>query len=375
VAVKRWIKAITNLVVILIIWSDRESLGALRKLLPRLAFILIPVSILFYKYYPNLGRGYGEWDGQLMITGVTLNKNTLGAVCMCLGIGLLWLILMTYNQKRTKGRKKALGAQFIVLAMVVWLLWITNSMTALSCFLMAAILLIVTHSGVIIRRPRLVHVVIVSMLLVSVSIGLLGVSPETLQSMGRNPTLTDRTLVWKSIVTLVPNGLVGTGFESFWLGPRLTSMWEKFRWLPNEAHNGYLEIYANLGWLGIVLLALVLVTGYRAAFRSWRNRVPSGSLCLAYILVGLTYNLTEAAFFRLCHPVWLFVLFGIVNVRTRRHDATLLPERRSVEESSVRTVGELEPVLHGIESGFSGSHDTVGPVPLLVRTQRPPFDN
>ena len=81
--------------------------------------------------------------------------------------------------------------------------------------------------------------------------------------MGRNPTLTDRTEVWSVILNQAGNPWVGTGFESFWLGPRLDRIWSIYSWHPGEAHNGYIEIYLNLGWTGLVLLAVVIATGYR----------------------------------------------------------------------------------------------------------------
>ncbi len=44
------------------------------------------------------------------------------------------------------------------------------------------------------------------------------------------------------------NPLLGTGYESFWLGPRLQWFWQHAGLGHiNEAHNGYLEVYLNLG--------------------------------------------------------------------------------------------------------------------------------
>src|SRR5262249_54421652 len=160
-----------------------------------------------------------------------------------------------------------------------------------------------------IRRPILVHLLIAMMLLVSGSIVFLGANPEVLASMGRNPTLTDRTEVWDNALSLVQNPLVGTGFETFWLGPRLERLWSLYWWHPNEAHNGYLEVYLNLGWIGLGLLTLVLVTGYRTAIGAWRNNPIVGSLMLANFLAGLVFNFTEAAYFRIGAPAWLFFLF------------------------------------------------------------------
>lgn len=358
VAFRRWIKAFGNLVIVLIIWSERQPLTTVKRLFTRMAFVLIPLSILFYKYYPNLGRGYGEWNGQLMIIGVTLNKNALGAVCMCLGLGAIWRILTSRAADKKMRNKRALIAQLLVLGMVGWLLWVVNSMTALFCFLMCSVVLVAAHSRVVIRRPAFVHLIMLAMLLVSVCILFFGVSPDALRSIGRNPTLTDRTLVWKSILTLVPNELVGTGFESFWLGSRLKSMWETFRWRPNEAHNGYLEIYANLGWVGIALLAVVLISGYRSAFRAWRRKVPTGSLSLAFFLAGLTYNFTEAAFFRLVHPVWLFFLLGIITI----------PRRISESNAASAHIPQSESVLESREFDAIYAESNMHPSPMLLNT-------
>ncbi len=97
--------------------------------------------------------------------------------------------------------------------------------------------------------------------------------------------------------------------------------------IPGEAHNGYLEIYLNLGWVGMALLLIVIVTGYRTVFRAWRGHIAIGSLCLAYFFVGLVYNFTEAAFFRMLHPVWLFFLLAIVSASALSPQPCRLPLR------------------------------------------------
>ena len=67
-AFKRWIKAIGDLVMVLIIVTDGEPIAALRRLYSRLGFILFPVSIVLIRY-TDLGRGFDP-DGNPMNTGV-----------------------------------------------------------------------------------------------------------------------------------------------------------------------------------------------------------------------------------------------------------------------------------------------------------------
>ena len=72
------------------------------------------------------------------------------------------------------------------------------------------------------------------------------------EALGRNSTLTGRTEIWKLVLGMANNPIFGAGYESFWLGERLQKLWHYY-WFPiNEAHNGYIEIYLNLGWIGVV---------------------------------------------------------------------------------------------------------------------------
>jgi O-antigen ligase len=82
---------------------------------------------------------------------------------------------------------------------------------------------------------------------------------------------------------------------------------------PNEAHNGYLEVFLNLGWTGVALLALVMIKGYRNSASAFRRDPELGRLRLAYFLAGAAYSFTEAGF-RLMNPVWIVFLFSITVV-------------------------------------------------------------
>ena len=287
---------------VLLVVTDKQPTIAFKRLLTRTSFFLIPLSVLFIKYIPDLGRVYGIWLGEAHYTGVTTNKNTLGAICLLFGLGAIWRLIGLIKNKNEDRRMYRLIAHGTILAMVLWLFWLTNSMTAMSCFMLAVTLVLASSFRFIARRPLMIHLMVAGMITVCVCVLFLGVSPETLQSMGRNPTLTDRTDVWALLLMVTDNPILGTGFESFWLGPRLDKIWSVYRWRPTQAHNGYLEIYLNLGWIGIMLLAVVIFTGYGTISSALRNRRPTSQPRLGYLLIAIVFNCTEAAFFRMMTP-------------------------------------------------------------------------
>src|SRR6266702_4175860 len=58
VAFKRWIKDLGDLTMVLIILTDRDPLTALKRFFAGVGFVLVPVSVLLIRYYPNLGWAY-----------------------------------------------------------------------------------------------------------------------------------------------------------------------------------------------------------------------------------------------------------------------------------------------------------------------------
>jgi len=88
----------------------------------------------------------------------------------------------------------------------------------------------------------------------------------------------------------------------------------------NEAHNGYLEIYINLGLIGLFLLIGFLIASYRTICKRLTPHSSFGSLSLALWTVLLFYNVTEAAF-KGGQLMWLAFLLGAISAPARVEDA------------------------------------------------------
>src|SRR5712691_5109030 len=90
VAFKRWTKILGHPIMALIVLTEPDPEEAVKRLMKRCAYVVVPVSILFIKYYPELGRGFDQWSGGAVNTGITTNKNTLGGDCLILGFFFFW---------------------------------------------------------------------------------------------------------------------------------------------------------------------------------------------------------------------------------------------------------------------------------------------
>jgi exopolysaccharide production protein ExoQ len=310
VSFKRWIKAVGDLVMVLIVVTDPEPLAALKRLFVRASFLVIPLSILVIKYYPDIGVGYRLAEGRRVITGLTLDKNALGAICMLFGLGFLWRFLSAYRDREDTHRTRHLIVHGTLLAMAMWIFSKANSMTALLCFVLGSGVIVATSIPGLARKRVVVNLLVVTVLASAALPLFLSVGTGVLTTFGRDATLTGRTDIWTEALAAVGNPMLGAGFESFWLSGPLD---EGRSFHVNEAHNGYLELYLNLGWIGVVLLAAVIVTGYRNVNGMLRQDPEEGGLLLAFFVVGLTYSMTEAGF-RMMSLGWICFLLAALAV-------------------------------------------------------------
>jgi exopolysaccharide production protein ExoQ len=324
VAFKRWIKSLGDFVMILIILTERDQILALKKVLSRIAFVAVPLSVLFIKYYPALGREYSYYEGTAYYVGVAADKNMLGKICLVLGLGLMWRLLEEWRGARRRRIVLAVGTTF---GMTLWLFAMANSMTSLSCFVFGNCIIIGTSVLKAARKRSFIHLMAGSLIVISFAVLFLNVGDFVLQMLGRNPNLTGRTDLWQELIKMPTDPILGTGFESFWLGKRLAYIWSLHWWHPNEAHDGYLELFLNLGWVGVALFAGVIVSGYKNILKLMA-RVPSaGRIRLAFFVVGIAYNYTESAI-RTLDPMWFIFMFSVFAV------PSAIPARYSPEQEN-----------------------------------------
>ncbi|HTR22492.1 MAG TPA: O-antigen ligase family protein [Terriglobales bacterium] len=332
----------------LVVVTDPQTVAALRRLFSRVGFVLLPASVLLIKYYPNLGRSYGSWAGEQHNIGVTPDKNLLGLITYVLTLGAFWQILRLWRKPYLPNRSRRLVAQGTLLGFGIWLLGSADSATSIMCFTVGAVLMLILDWRRIGNRTSDVHKVVLTLMALVGLMGATGAYGAIVHALGRRTDLTGRTDIWSVLFPMAPNSLLGAGFESFWMGSRLQRVWDAFPGLHvNEAHNGYLELYLNLGVVGIGLVILIVIYGYFRAAATFRIDRSLASLTLAYLVAAAMYSYTEAGF-RMLNYSWSFLLLAIVAAsRISRRTAevansTLSQPGRGAMASAAATSIQLE---------------------------------
>jgi exopolysaccharide production protein ExoQ len=341
---KRWIKAVGDLVMVLIVATDVEPVEAIRRYFSRAGFILFPLSVLLIRY-TVLGRGYSP-DGVPENVGVTTNKNALGVLVLVVALSTLWTVRAILQAGRQRNLRRRLVAQSTLLAFSLSLLYMAHSATSVACFVLGSGLMFVAGLRRIRRNPAAMHAVVLIVILAGGLGFLFGGADIVTGALGRDSGLTGRTDIWKAVIPMARNPIIGTGFESFWNSTvkeqRRLAETRKFMYGNLvSAHNGFIDVYLNLGLVGVGLIVMVLIDGYRRVGAAFRRDPETGSLILAYVVIIPLYNITEAGF-RLFQPMWISFLLSYVVARTisNRHGETLLSDAARARLRAGSTIGE-----------------------------------
>ena len=298
VTFKRWFRDFGSYLVVLVVLADPHPLAAIQSVLRRVGYLLIPLSIVLDKYYPKLSKQYEAWTGAGYYIGVTTSKNMLGLACLVSGLFFFWDSITRWHDRKRRQTRRVLAVNVAFLLMTAALLQTAKSTTSSVCLVIGCMVIAAVHSKVFRRHPALLKAIIPASfgLFLILDLGL-SMGGSLAHAVGKDPTLTDRTKIWAFVLGMHTNPIFGTGYQSFWLGSRLKYFWDNAGLGPiNEAHNGYIEVYLELGMIGVLLLAGFLIVSYWAVCRRLTSSSSWAALGMATWLVLVFYNMSEAGF-------------------------------------------------------------------------------
>jgi len=336
VAFKRWIKDVGNVFMVLVVLTDANPLRAVRIVWSRCCYLVIPLSVVLIKYFPNFGSYYDAFTGRPYYCGVTTDKNMLGMTLFACGLSLVFILFDLSSRKNSKRLDYCIF--LVLIALVVWLLHKAQSSTAIGCMIFSALVFFGLRFATIRRKIATLgtwSVVIVAFLLIlnwMFNLAELGTG-----LLGRDMTLSGRTEIWRRVLLEDINPLVGAGYNSFWLGDRIAHVSAGYVGGGiNEAHNAFIQTYLNGGWIGLLLLIALLLSAGSRIKRHAMTGEPFGAFRLTCFLASIPYGMTEAIYNGLS-PIWFLLLLIIVEPLSLRRFQSQFANRS-------KTSGPMRPV-------------------------------
>lgn len=309
---KRLFKDFGCVVMALIILTEEEPDEAFKAVFVRCAYLLIPLSECFLRYIPDLGRVYSK-GGAMEATGVTCQKNSLGALIVVCGLPLLLDFLESLFGKKERRSRMDLWGTFLVLFTGVWLLHTCNSKTSMLCFATGAFVLASPYIPVLKNHTRELGIYApVTAFGLFILDSMFGLKEAFLEKLDRDMTFTGRTQVWDFLLAQKTDPVFGVGYYSLWSNPKFRAIMPD--WMSNSAHSGYLEIYIDGGCMGLFFLGLMLIAMWWRVNVRLQSGAANGPMRLAFIMSTLIANVSESYFARLS-LIWFGFLLVALEYR------------------------------------------------------------
>jgi O-antigen ligase len=324
---------------VLVGWYPRQLQDVLR---PTLTVFLV-ASLIFGALSPGLGREFGTTMAlQGAWRGVFAQKNSLGG-----GGALGALFWMHAWLAKETGFWRFAAAMGVCIACLI----VSRSSTSLFAAAFVILLLILLMKGPAAKRR---YVVPLALLFVSVlllySLAVLKIVPGLeflldpfVAISGKDMTFSGRAHIWDVVrehMKLHP--LLGTGYGAYWIGPlprspSIDTMLPYSDYYPGQAHNGYLDVINDMGYVGLVCLLGYIVVYLRQSLVLLRSEYTLAVLYLALLFYSLIENLTSADWFdpvALEFVVSILVVFALARAaHDRRLSATrAIQSTRSMDQ-------------------------------------------
>jgi len=201
-------------------------------------------------------------------------------------------------------------------------------------------------------RARLVLIAVTVFVTIAVTILAWYYLPLLLSLAGRDTTFSGRTEIWKQVWRFIlQRPIIGWGYAAFWRGIEGQSfeVVAAVRFIVFHAHNGFLEIWLELGIVGLALFAL-------SYLRAWRKLLPvlrcgdigRGTWMLFILILIALYDLDENTLLIYNGLFWVLYVATLANIE-------LLAVEDRLARRLARAIGRASPLSAEIPAPEAGA--------------------
>jgi exopolysaccharide production protein ExoQ len=284
----------------------------------QLIAITLGITTVLCAFYaialPSIGRHIGDkFDGAWK--GIFVEKNTFSGMTTI--TMLVFYILSFYNRNRQERLLARTGLGF-----AISLILLSTSMTGLLVFLVLLCTLLACQKFLWRGVRTILTIDILGLLALLLSLIITNSWFAIMQDLGKDPTMSGRTIIWSgTLLQIQKRPWTGYGLEGFWqegnLGPVQVGRVIHPDFVPAHAHNGFLDMLVDIGWIGFGLFLIgFLITLIIAFRRAYKANQPEDFWPLGLILLMVFYNITETWFLKQGNFFWVMYMTMFLSIRT-----------------------------------------------------------
>jgi O-antigen ligase len=285
--------------------------------------IIVIVNFLYTLLFPGLGIDseihIGAWRG------IYSHKNVLSQMTTLSSLVFLFLSMIFRRY-----RYVVWGGLFLS----VVLLLLTTSKTAL-VVLITLVSLLQFYRALRWRNPKSVLILIlITFIIASVVIVLIGNAELIVASLGKDITLSGRTELWHGVLDQIQKRpWLGYGRDGFWNGEsnmhKIVGSYVAFNYEAPHSHNGFLDLTADLGIVGLTLFLLSFSFAFYKAFHQARlNSTPEALWHITFLSFFFLYNLTESSLMLHNSAIWTLYVSVTLSLNKKNYREKV-PESKS----------------------------------------------
>jgi O-antigen ligase len=277
-----------------------QLLGWMFGLAIGLSFIL---AFALPKYGIMGGTHAGAWRG------IYTHKNVLGKVMIPSAI-IFWILAIGGKRNRP-----ILWGCFSLSVTLLILSTSTSCLINLMIIISAFFIFQTLRWRYDLMLPAIISITVTGVIL---HLWLTANADILLGSLGKDATLTGRTDLWPPVLDMIWKRLwLGYGYSGFWLGwdGESAYVWRAIGWEPPNAHSGLLDLWLDLGFLGVSIYLLGFwATLLRALVWVRASRTPEGLWPLIYLTSIVLLNLSESTLLIQNNIFWVLYVAAALSV-------------------------------------------------------------
>jgi len=334
-----------------IVWSE-NSFVSFKRYIQYLTTVTVPLSFLLYiedsdeslKYFyyilgiyvlvslaaifaiPMARNNQGFWRG------IHTDKNGFGQISIVLTIFFSMQFVKSDSLK-----SKAIDLFFILAS--IMLVVGSRSSTALITLLVLIAIWIAFYidklfNPIGVRKTiSLIILFFSSSILMIILILYPGILGSVMGTIGKDLTFTGRIDIWNDIWNEAQKHLfIGAGFRGFWIidSPNLIEFYQKYIWLPQSSHNGYIDILNEVGVIGSALFLLTLINYFVNL-----TQTKSSQLWKWFVIAAIILNFSESKFINPKSVTGVMLIFSYLVLFTDLMKEEILETRRNIAGNEI----------------------------------------